>query len=73
MLAMTRSARKLADLRNVLAGKAAMLIGLQDNPDPDAFGAAAALRKLANDLAGVHCSLACGGTVGRSENRAMVR
>lgn len=73
MVGETRTARKLADLRKMLEGKAAMLIGLQDNPDPDAFGAAAALRKLANDLAGVHCSLACGGTVGRSENRAMVR
>lgn len=73
MPAATRTARKLADLREMLAGKATLLIGLQDNPDPDAFGAAAALRKLANDLAGVHCSMACGGTVGRSENRAMVR
>jgi len=68
-----RTARKLADLRALLAGKATMVIVLQDDPDPDALGSAAALRKLANTLAGVSCSLACGGTVGRAENRALAR
>ena len=49
-----------------------MLIVLQDNPDPDALAAAAALRRLAHGLAGLPCSLGCGATVGRAENRAMV-
>ena len=50
-----------------------MLIVMQDNPDPDAIAAAVALRKLANTLAEVQCSIAHGGTVGRGENRAMVK
>ncbi len=73
MAASSRTARKLADLKAVLRGKASMLIGLQDNPDPDALGAAAALRRLANLVAGCQCSLTCGGTVGRGENRALVK
>jgi nanoRNase/pAp phosphatase (c-di-AMP/oligoRNAs hydrolase) len=69
----TTTAEKLDDLKKAMAGRSTMLIGLQDNPDPDALGAAAALRKLANATAGVQCSLACGGTLGRAENRAMAR
>lgn len=36
------------------------------------IAAATALRELAHALAGLSCSLACGGTVGRAENRALV-
>jgi nanoRNase/pAp phosphatase (c-di-AMP/oligoRNAs hydrolase) len=68
-----RTARKLRDLRELLAGATSLLIVLQDNPDPDALAAVCALRRLANALAGLHCSFACGDTVGRAENRAMVR
>jgi nanoRNase/pAp phosphatase (c-di-AMP/oligoRNAs hydrolase) len=46
---------------------------MQDNPDPDCIAAAVALRKLANSLANLQCSIACGGTVGRGENRALVK
>lgn len=69
----TKSAKKLDDLRALMRGQSTMVIGMQDNPDPDALASAAALRKLANTLENIQCSLACGGAVGRAENRAMVR
>jgi len=50
-----------------------MLIAIQDNPDPDAIASAVALRKLANTLSNIQCSITHGGTVGRAENRAMIR
>ena len=68
-----RTTEKLSGLREILTGTSSALIVLQDNPDPDALAAAYALRRLVNALAGAHCSVACGGTVGRAENRAMVR
>jgi len=66
------SKTKLAGLTDLMDGKATMLIVLQSNPDPDGLAAAMALRAVAN-ATGVKCSLACSGTVGRSENRALVR
>ena len=63
---------KLAMLVKALAGKSTMLIVVQDRPDPDALASAMALRKLAN-VVGVQCSLACGGHVGRAENRALLK
>lgn len=68
-----RTRERLSQLRRAMVNASSMLIVLQDNPDPDALASAAALRKLANALAGVSCSIACGGSVGRAENRAMVR
>lgn len=64
---------KLAQLKTVLEGHKTMLIVMQDNPDPDSIAAAVALRKLANTLAQIQCSIAHGGTVGRGENRALVK
>ena len=49
-----------------------MLIVMQDNPDPDSIASAVALRSLANELGGVRCTIAHGGTVGRSENQELV-
>ena len=46
---------------------------MQDNPDPDAIGAAVALRKLAKDLENIQFSIGHGGTIGRGENRVLVR
>jgi nanoRNase/pAp phosphatase (c-di-AMP/oligoRNAs hydrolase) len=46
---------------------------MQDHPDPDSIAAAVALRKLANTLSNIQCSIAHGGTVGRAENRALVK
>lgn len=64
---------RLARLREVLAGHHNMLVVLQDFPDPDAIGAAGALRELARALAGLQISIACSGIVGRAANRALVR
>ena len=68
----TDTTTKLEALRSLLRGKSEMLLVLQSNPDPDALASAMALRALANGW-GLSCSLACGGTVGRAENRALVR
>ena len=68
-----KSETKLQQLKGILAGHKTMLIVLQDNPDPDAIASAVALRRLANVLANVQCSIAHGGTVGRAENRALVK
>jgi nanoRNase/pAp phosphatase (c-di-AMP/oligoRNAs hydrolase) len=57
----------------MFAGKAYLLVVMQDNPDPDSLAAAMALRRLAKSLANFNVSIACGGTVGRGENRALVK
>lgn len=69
---MKKSAAKVKLLKQVLENHQTLLIILQDNPDPDSIASAAALRKLANTLSNVQCSIAHGGTVGRAENRALV-
>ncbi len=67
-----KTSDRLGKLKALLAGKTTLLIVLQDNPDPDAIGAAMALRKIANSFGSIQCSLAHGGTIGRAENRALV-
>lgn len=64
---------RLARLRKALEGARTLLIVLQNNPDPDAIAAAAALRAIANNLFDVSCSIAHGGAVGRAENQALLR
>lgn len=73
MKAAEKTGSKLQRLGELFAGKGYLLITMQDNPDPDSLAAAVALRKLANTLANLQCSIACGGTVGRGENRALVK
>lgn len=73
MRAAEKTGSKLQKLRELFAGKVSLLICIQDNPDPDCIAAAVALRRLANNLANVQCSITCGGTVGRGENRALVK
>jgi len=73
MASAPKTESKLAQLKAVLEGHKTMLIVMQDNPDPDSIAAAVALRKLANTLANIQCSIAHGGTVGRAENRALVK
>jgi len=68
-----KTALKVRKLRKLLSGGGTLLIVLQDNPDPDCIASAVALRKLANNLGALQCSLVHGGTVGRGENRALVR
>lgn len=73
MLQKEKTESKLQQLKAVLEGHKTMLIVMQDNPDPDAIASAVALRRLANNLANIQCSIAHGGTVGRAENRALVK
>jgi len=64
---------RVEKLTALLEGKKHLLIVMQDNPDPDAIASAVALRELAHKLSKVICSIAHSGTVGRAENRALVR
>lgn len=72
---MTRSvaaATRLSRLGSILDGAKTMLIVVQNNPDPDALAAAAALREIANQIHGTACSVAYAGAVGRAENKALL-
>ncbi len=64
---------KCSRLSGVLRGRKALLIVLQDFPDPDAIAAAAALRLLARSVSDLTTTMACGGFVGRAENQALVK
>jgi len=68
-----KTAQKLEQLKNILIGKKALLIVMQDFPDPDALASAAALRELAHVLSGTPCTVTSGGSFGRSENAALAR
>jgi nanoRNase/pAp phosphatase (c-di-AMP/oligoRNAs hydrolase) len=70
---MEKAKSKIEQLTGIFNGHKTMLVVMQDNPDPDSIAAAVALRKLANTLADVQCSIAHCGTVGRGENRALVK
>jgi nanoRNase/pAp phosphatase (c-di-AMP/oligoRNAs hydrolase) len=70
-VANNKSTTKAARLVELLRDKRSLLIVMQDNPDPDSIAAAAALRRIANTLTDVQCSIAYGGVIGRSENRAV--
>jgi len=73
MRAAEKTGSKVQRLTELFAGKAYLLVVMQDNPDPDSLAAAMALRRLAKCLANLNVSIACGGTVGRGENRALVK
>ncbi len=73
MRAAEKTGSKVQRLTELFAGKAYLLIVMQDNPDPDSLAAAMALRRLAKGQANLNVSIACGGTVGRGENRALVK
>jgi len=64
---------RLEKLSAVLEGAKTLLIVVQNNPDPDAIAAAAALREIANQRLGIACTVAYAGTVGRAENQALLR
>lgn len=70
---MNKIKKKLKQLHETLNHSSTMLIVLQDNPDPDALGSAAALRKLVNQHNNIQCSITHCGTIGRAENRALVK
>lgn len=67
------ASNRLRKLEAALEGAKSMLIVVQNNPDPDAIGAAAALREIANERLGIACSIAYAGAVGRAENQALIR
>lgn len=69
----SKTKAKLEKLLAMLNEQSRMLIVMQDHPDPDAIGAAMGLRRLVNVRKGIRCSLTHGGTIGRGENRALVR
>jgi nanoRNase/pAp phosphatase (c-di-AMP/oligoRNAs hydrolase) len=73
MKAPSKTKDRLERFRQLLENVRSLLIVMQDNPDPDSIAAAVALRKLANTLTQTACTITCGGTVGRGENRALVR
>jgi nanoRNase/pAp phosphatase (c-di-AMP/oligoRNAs hydrolase) len=60
-------------LVDALRGRRSAVVQTHDNPDPDSIGGAVALRHLIQRYAGIPVVVAHGGTVGRSENRAMLR
>lgn len=66
-----KSRRKVKTLIETLRMKRALLILMQDNPDPDSIASAAALRRIARSAGDIQCSIAYGGVIGRSENRAL--
>ncbi len=68
----TKSAQKVRKLLDLLNGKRSLLIVMQDNPDPDSIAAAVALRQIAHHAGEIQCSITYGGSVGRSENRALM-
>ena len=67
-----KSAQKVKKLIDLLRDKRSLLIVMQDNPDPDSIAAAAALRRIANTVGEVQCSISYGGVIGRGENKALV-
>ncbi len=73
MNGLARSRQKLELLRTVLTGHKNLLIVMQDYPDPDAIAAASGLRQVVNSLAGLPCTIAYGGGIGRAENRMLAK
>ena len=63
---------KVEQLLGLASGRKTALIMIQDNPDPDAIASAAGLARLLKRRSGVECTIAYGGVIGRSENRALV-
>jgi nanoRNase/pAp phosphatase (c-di-AMP/oligoRNAs hydrolase) len=65
--------KELQQLDHILKNARHLLIVTHNNPDPDAIASAMALQYLVEKRCGVKSSIAYGGNVGRSENRAMLR
>jgi len=64
---------KLNKIETLFESSKRLLIVLHDNPDPDAIASAWALTHLVETQYNVRTTMAYGGYVGRSENRAMIR
>jgi nanoRNase/pAp phosphatase (c-di-AMP/oligoRNAs hydrolase) len=61
------------ELEKLLEGKTHLLIIVHNTPDPDAVASAAALSFAVEKKTGVQTSIAYGGSIGRAENREMIR
>lgn len=72
MQPVTKTQARFKKLKEIMKSRTRLLIVMQDNPDPDSIAAAVALRRLANNLGGIQCTITHGGSVGRAENRALV-
>jgi nanoRNase/pAp phosphatase (c-di-AMP/oligoRNAs hydrolase) len=57
----------------ILEGKEQLLVVVHNSPDPDAIASAVALGYLAEKRRDIEVSIAFGGSVGRAENREMIR
>lgn len=65
--------RRFRALLDVVRGRRRPLIQLQHNPDPDALGSGCALKHVIKRVFRVDPVIAFTGSVGRAENRAMMR
>jgi len=65
--------KALAAFDSLFKAKSRLLIIVHNNPDPDALASAAALSYLAKERYQADTSIACGGAVGRAENRVLLR
>ena len=65
--------RRFRALLEVVRGRRRPLIQLQHNPDPDALGSGCALKHMIKRIFRVDPVIAFTGSVGRAENRAMMR
>lgn len=63
----------LAIVDKILKNKNHLLIIVHNSPDPDAIASAVALGYLAEERQNIEVSIAFGGTIGRVENREMIR
>ncbi len=68
-----KTAKKTETLVNLLKKSQAVLIVMQDNPDPDSIASALGLRKIANSQSEVQCTITYGGSISRAENKALVK
>jgi nanoRNase/pAp phosphatase (c-di-AMP/oligoRNAs hydrolase) len=66
-------AKTLEDVDRIISNKEHLLIIVHNSPDPDAVASAAALGYLAEERRDIEVSIAFGGTIGRAENREMIR
>lgn len=73
MKVLPKTRKKAGSLVGLLKEAKSLLIVMQNNPDPDSLASAMGLRKIANSQTEAQCTIASGGTVGRAENRALVR
>lgn len=73
MKVLPKTRKKAGSLVSLLKEAKSLLIVMQNNPDPDSLASAMGLRKIANSQTEAQCTIACGGTVGRAENRALAR